>query len=164
AHVAGQQVVVLREAGDEVRVITRYPAARASLLRAALRRPTQTRDAPSAREEIVVDDAIALMERLARRVGLDAGAEGIHAASHLVAHGPPALGNDALTAEPVQIAATHVGVRDLHQDGARLRIRERIALDLPRSVAAAQDRDSPVHTGPQGSGIRSVLTSRARRL
>ena len=145
ADVAGHQVVVIGEAGHEVGEVGDRAVERAALIGAALGHVAQAGNAAPAGEEVVVDDAVALGERLAGRVCLDALAERDDPAAHLVAERAP-LGRDhVLAAPPVEVAAADVGVGDLDQDRARLGVLEREALEVPGPAHALEDRDPAVH-------------------
>src|SRR5207249_4193634 len=84
-------------------------------------------------EEILVDDPVALLERLAIGVGGDALAQLLDVAGHLVTvvarQRPVPLARVELPTPDVQVRSTDVGERHPHQGGARLRVWHRVLAD-----------------------------------
>src|SRR5687768_11201187 len=94
-------------------------------------------------EEILVDDAVALVERLPVRVGGEAVAELLDVAGHLVAvvagQGPVPLAGVELAAPDVEVRAADVREGDADNGGARLGIGNGVLADLERRADLGQD-------------------------
>src|SRR5206468_7402145 len=113
----GAQVVVLGEGAVKVREL-RWTGRALDLGRAGGRLVRQARVAASARIEIRVGDAIALLQRATQRVGLHSRAELGDSAGHLVAEDPAVVRQPQrrVASPEVEIGAAYVGERDADED------------------------------------------------
>src|SRR5581483_8992785 len=85
-----------------------------------------------ARVEVGVGDAVAFLERPAKRVGLDVGAERVHPARHLVPGNAAGHRHEErrVAAPDVQVGAADAAHADLDDDALRLGRRDLELLDL----------------------------------
>jgi hypothetical protein len=154
---AGTEVVVLGKRAVKVREVLRTTRA-LDLRRAGGRISVEAGVAATARIEVRVRDAVALLEGPAQRIGLHVLAQTGHLARHLVAEDPAILGQaQRRVATPeVQVRAAQVGKRDLDEDGVGLQLREVVLPDLERLARTEEHGGFPLRHGGDSSGFAVV--------